>query len=200
MKIEAEIRLRNAVLRQRRVALGLTQKQLGDLIGVTAHTICQIETMRGSGSREVLERLAEVLGCTADDLHIKWPKEVPTIGTVVKDIEPHALEAYMDVVRCRALEMAKDPAVTAGAAEEYIDRKNQISKALDTLTFREREVIKMRYGIGTDDIAYTFEEIGRKFKVTRECVRQIEARALRKLQHPVRMRIVADVAPFPEED
>ncbi|MBN2584419.1 MAG: sigma-70 family RNA polymerase sigma factor, partial [Planctomycetes bacterium] len=58
---------------------------------------------------------------------------------------------------------------------------------LKTLTYREREIIKLRYGIG-DGYTYTLEEVGRIFKVTRERVRQIEAKAIRKLQHPVRAR------------
>jgi RNA polymerase primary sigma factor len=61
------------------------------------------------------------------------------------------------------------------------------SDVLDTLTFREREIIKLRYGIG-DGYTYTLEEVGRIFRVTRERVRQIEAKAVRKLQHPVRAR------------
>jgi RNA polymerase primary sigma factor len=55
---------------------------------------------------------------------------------------------------------------------------------LKTLTYREREIIKLRYGIG-DGYTYTLEEVGRIFKVTRERVRQVEAKAIRKLQHPV---------------
>mgnify|MGYP001431040868 CR=1 FL=1 len=65
--------------------------------------------------------------------------------------------------------------------------KDKIEKVLQTLTFREREIIKLRYGIG-DGYTYTLEEVGRIFKVTRERVRQIEAKAVRKLQHPVRAR------------
>ena len=65
--------------------------------------------------------------------------------------------------------------------------KDKIEQALKTLTFREREIIKLRYGIG-DGYTYTLEEVGRIFKVTRERVRQIEAKAVRKLQHPVRSR------------
>jgi RNA polymerase primary sigma factor len=65
--------------------------------------------------------------------------------------------------------------------------KDKIEKVLHTLTFREREIIKLRYGIG-DGYTYTLEEVGRIFKVTRERVRQIEAKAVRKLQHPVRSR------------
>lgn len=67
--------------------------------------------------------------------------------------------------------------------------KDKLEKVLDTLTFREREIIKLRYGIG-DGYTYTLEEVGRIFKVTRERVRQIEAKAVRKLQHPVRSRLL----------
>jgi len=65
--------------------------------------------------------------------------------------------------------------------------RDKIMAVLDTLSFREREIIKLRYGIG-DGYTYTLEEVGRIFKVTRERVRQIEAKAVRKLQHPVRAR------------
>jgi RNA polymerase primary sigma factor len=65
--------------------------------------------------------------------------------------------------------------------------KDKIDTVLKTLTYREREIIKLRYGLG-DGYTYTLEEVGRIFKVTRERVRQIEAKAVRKLQHPVRSR------------
>ncbi len=65
--------------------------------------------------------------------------------------------------------------------------KERIDHILKTLSYREREIIKLRYGIG-DGYTYTLEEVGRIFKVTRERVRQVEAKAIRKLQHPVRAR------------
>ena len=65
--------------------------------------------------------------------------------------------------------------------------KEKIESVLHTLSFREREIIKLRYGIGTG-YTYTLEEVGRIFKVTRERVRQIEAKAVKKLQHPIRSR------------
>jgi RNA polymerase primary sigma factor len=74
-------------------------------------------------------------------------------------------------------------------AAAYEMLKEKISSVLHTLSFREREIIKLRYGIG-DGYTYTLEEVGRIFKVTRERVRQIEAKAVRKLQHPVRSRLL----------
>jgi RNA polymerase primary sigma factor len=65
--------------------------------------------------------------------------------------------------------------------------KDKIEGLLKTLTYREREIIRLRYGLG-DGYTYTLEEVGRIFKVTRERVRQIEAKAVRKLQHPVRSK------------
>jgi RNA polymerase primary sigma factor len=73
----------------------------------------------------------------------------------------------------------------ASATQEML--KDRIDAVLKTLSYREREIIKLRYGIG-DGYTYTLEEVGRIFKVTRERVRQVEAKAIRKLQHPVRAR------------
>ncbi|HEY2759182.1 MAG TPA: sigma-70 family RNA polymerase sigma factor [Pirellulales bacterium] len=65
--------------------------------------------------------------------------------------------------------------------------RQKIESLLKTLTYREREIIRLRYGLG-DGYTYTLEEVGRIFKVTRERVRQIEAKAVKKLQHPVRSK------------
>jgi RNA polymerase primary sigma factor len=67
--------------------------------------------------------------------------------------------------------------------------KEKLEQVLNTLTYREREIIKLRYGLG-DGYTYTLEEVGKIFKVTRERVRQIEAKAVRKLQHPIRSRML----------
>jgi len=73
----------------------------------------------------------------------------------------------------------------ASATQEML--RDRIDVVLKTLSYREREIIRLRYGIG-DGYTYTLEEVGRIFKVTRERVRQVEAKAIRKLQHPVRAR------------
>jgi RNA polymerase primary sigma factor len=67
--------------------------------------------------------------------------------------------------------------------------RDSIERLLKTLTFREREIIRLRYGLG-DGYTYTLEEVGRIFKVTRERVRQIEAKAVKKLQNPVRAKLL----------
>jgi RNA polymerase primary sigma factor len=69
----------------------------------------------------------------------------------------------------------------------HINLREQIENALKTLTEREAKVLKMRFGLG-DGNEHTLEEVGQQFKVTRERIRQIEAKALRKLKHPSRSR------------
>jgi RNA polymerase primary sigma factor len=78
---------------------------------------------------------------------------------------------------------AESPVVAAG--QEML--KDKIDQVLKTLTFREREIIKLRYGLG-DGYSYTLEEVGRMLRVTRERVRQLEKKAMDKLQHPLRQR------------
>ncbi len=70
-----------------------------------------------------------------------------------------------------------------GAAQDML--RGRIDKVLKTLSYREREIIKLRYGLG-DGYSYTLEEVGHIFRVTRERIRQIEAKAVRKLQQPSR--------------
>ena len=78
---------------------------------------------------------------------------------------------------------AEDPAhVTAHAM-----MKERLREVMQTLTEREQEVLKLRFGL-IDGYSRTLEEVGRKFRVTRERIRQIEAKALRKLRHPTRIR------------
>jgi RNA polymerase primary sigma factor len=80
------------------------------------------------------------------------------------------------------------PRPDKAAGNELLRQK--IEALLKTLTYREREIIRLRYGLG-DGYTYTLEEVGRIFKVTRERVRQIEAKAVKKLQHPVRSQQLA---------
>ena len=77
--------------------------------------------------------------------------------------------------------------VSPAEAVIRLSLKEQTDSVLKTLTPREEKVIKMRFGVG-DGSEHTLEEVGQSFAVTRERIRQIEAKALRKLRHPSRIR------------
>lgn len=76
--------------------------------------------------------------------------------------------------------------------------KSRIEEAMESLNYREREILKLRYGL-TDGYAYTLEEVGKIFSVTRERVRQIESKAVRKLQQPFRSRSLLSFLDLAEE-
>ena len=81
------------------------------------------------------------------------------------------------------------PAPAEAASRQLL--KEQVQNALSILTDREREVLEMRFGL-KDGQDHTLEEVGQHFRVTRERIRQIEAKALRKLRHPTRSRALRD--------
>ena len=76
-------------------------------------------------------------------------------------------------------------------AASYMLLREQLTDVLDSLTSREARVLKLRFGL-EDGRARTLEEVGKEFDVTRERIRQIEAKALRKLRHPSRSKKLKD--------
>ena len=80
-------------------------------------------------------------------------------------------------------------------AASYAMLREQIREVLHTLTPREEQVLKLRYGL-EDGRTHTLEEVGKKFNITRERIRQIEAKALRKLRHPSRSKRLKDFLDF----
>ena len=87
-------------------------------------------------------------------------------------------------------DLLPDGAASPATARPERCSAGESTKVLKTLSYREREIIKLRYGLG-DGYSYTLEEVGHIFKVTRERIRQIEAKAVRKLQQPSRSQELA---------
>jgi RNA polymerase primary sigma factor len=90
--------------------------------------------------------------------------------------------------------LESEPAGEPGDRAGHELLKRRLAGVLATLPYREREVIRLRFGIGSG-VPRTLEEVGRQFGLTRERIRQIEARALSKLQQPLRARLLRDFAP-----
>ncbi len=129
-----------------------------------------------------VEEVAEATGITVDEAKrvLKISKHPISLDRPIGESDDSYFGDFIED------ESAESPVIAAG----YEMLKERINDVLSTLTFREREIIKLRYGIG-DGYTYTLEEVGRIFRVTRERVRQIEAKAVRKLRHPVRARQLA---------
>jgi RNA polymerase primary sigma factor len=149
-----------------------------------------IETM--SKLRTIQKRLLQIMGRepTIEELAEQAGMPVEETRRVMK-ISRHPISLDRPVGESEDsqfgdfIEDERQEAPSASATSEML--RSRINDVLKTLTYREREILKLRYGIG-DGYTYTLEEVGRIFKVTRERVRQVESKAIRKLQHPVRRR------------
>jgi RNA polymerase primary sigma factor len=138
--------------------------------------------VQAKGREPSVEEVAEATGITVDEAKrvIKISKHPISLDRPIGESDDSYFGDFIED------ESAESPVQAAG--HEML--KERIDDVLSTLTFREREIVKLRYGIG-DGYTYTLEEVGRIFRVTRERVRQIEAKAVRKLRHPVRARQLA---------
>ncbi|MCC6661434.1 MAG: sigma-70 family RNA polymerase sigma factor [Phycisphaerales bacterium] len=135
--------------------------------------------LQATGQEPTMQQLAEAAEMTLAEVRrvLKISKHPVSLDRPVGESEDSYFGDFIQDERQGA------PSDTA--ASDML--KQRIEQVLRTLTYREREIIKLRYGIG-DGYTYTLEEVGRIFKVTRERVRQVEAKAIRKLQHPLRAR------------
>ncbi|MGC1275988.1 MAG: RNA polymerase sigma factor RpoD [Planctomycetaceae bacterium] len=137
------------------------------------------QLVQEKGREPTIEETAEAAGVSVEEARrvLKIHRQPISLDRPVGESEDSYFGDFIE-------DGSTDSPVNA-ATQEML--KDKIDGVLKTLTYREREIIKLRYGLG-DGYTYTLEEVGRIFKVTRERVRQIEAKAVRKLQHPVRSR------------
>ncbi|MDA2925370.1 RNA polymerase sigma factor RpoD [Acidobacteria bacterium AH-259-L09] len=128
---------------------------------------------------------------TPEEIAKKMQIPVIKVGKILKMAqEPISLDTPVgDVGNSSLCDSIEDRSIVSPAesARINIDLKRQTTAVLQTLTPREEQVIRMRFGIG-DGSEHTLKEVGKTFSVTRERIRQIEAKALRKLRHPSRSR------------
>ena len=131
---------------------------------------------------------------TAEEIAAEMHMELPKVEEILKIAqEPVSLETPIGEEEDSHLgdfiqdEEASQPAEAAS----YTLLREQLEEVLTTLTPREEQVLRMRFGL-TDGKAHTLEEVGKEFDVTRERIRQIESKALRKLRHPSRSKKLRD--------
>ncbi|MEM1303248.1 MAG: sigma-70 family RNA polymerase sigma factor [Planctomycetota bacterium] len=128
------------------------------------------------------EEVAEISGLSLEDARVilKMTRQPLSLDQPVGDQEDNYFGEFLEEQR------DEDPLYDANL--EMLKRR--LGEVMDDLSYREREIIKLRYGL-TDGYSYTLEEVGKIFSVTRERVRQIESKAVRKLQQPYRSRALA---------
>lgn len=129
------------------------------------------------------EEIAKEMGISVEKVHeiLKIAQEPVSLETPIGEEEDSHLGDFIP----------DEDAPAPAEAAAYTLLKEQLTEVLDTLTPREEKVLRLRFGLD-DGRARTLEEVGKEFNVTRERIRQIEAKALRKLRHPSRSKKLKD--------
>jgi RNA polymerase primary sigma factor len=135
------------------------------------------------GREPTTDEIAECLGITAEKVReiMKIAQDPVSLETPIGEEEDSHLGDFVEDV--------DSPAPSESASYSLL--REQLCNILHTLTPREEQVIKLRFGL-EDGRPRTLEEVGKQFQITRERIRQIEAKALRKLRHPSRSKTLKD--------
>ena len=141
------------------------------------------QLLHTNGHEPSAEEIAEVIDMPVDKVReiMRVAQEPVSLETPIGEEEDSHLGDFIP----------DDDAPAPADAASHTLLKEQLSEVLDTLTPREEKVLRLRFGL-EDGRSRTLEEVGREFKVTRERIRQIEAKALRKLRHPSRSKKLKD--------
>jgi len=163
----------------------------GRTIRIPVHMVETINRLL-KASRQLMQRLGREP--TPEELGAELDMTVDRINEIIRIApEPLSLETPVgeqeDSHLGEFIEDAKADSPSEVASNTVL--RKQLESVLATLNEREREVLKLRFGLN-DGYARTLEEVGRVFQVTRERIRQIEAKALKKLRHPSRSRRLKD--------
>lgn len=179
----------NNEVRKRRIEEGLTQRQLSMVCGLSECAIGQLETFKRYPNEKECRVISEALDCDIETLFPKWIDYFTRRPTTF--VTEHLVtERMIDHPELKALPAEVDTEEII----EQVDRdllKDKILKLLETIPDREAKVLKLRFGLepmpssprGSEP---TLENVAHVFGVTRERIRQIEAKALRKMKHPCR--------------
>ena len=151
----------------------------------TIHKVSRIsrQLLQEYGREASPEEIAEAIGMTPEKVRdtMKYALEPVSLETPIGEEEDSHLGDFIPDTE------SKEP--SEAASDTLL--KEQLNEVLHTLTPREEQVLKLRFGL-TDGKIRTLEEVGKAFDITRERIRQIEAKALRKLRHPSRSKKLRD--------
>jgi RNA polymerase sigma factor (sigma-70 family) len=191
MKIGAKVKLFNWAVVNRRAELGITQKELAEMANVPIEVIGMIEGLRSPHGKVRLDRFEMYLNAVASALDLYFDDLFPQeyLDALQADLLPRRT---VPLIFCREISLdqltRRDlPAITGpDPAEEVVDFRTLYAH-LDRLNDTERRVIELRYGFSGQD--HTLQECGQLIGVTIERIRQIEAKALRKLRYQAHTKL-----------
>lgn len=210
IEVTGILKIKHAALRRAVKEVG-SQSALARLLGVHVSTMgrwcnlqeCPLKEPRGSWTEQRLTKLHDhLLLLTGQSMEELFPQELR--DQCNRNTSPLKFERDMKV-RTLALADYRDretARLTLEDPAEICDTMglvDALDAALDTLSDREGEIIKLRYGLG-GGASHTLEEVAHIFKLTKERVRQIEAKAVRKLQQPSLSRNLIEYTDIQEED
>ena len=178
----------NGKMREARQRLGFTQKRLAETLGMSVQYIQNLELLKRFPKDTEAFAIADVLKADAVELFPKWMSK-----NIIKPASNFNYFMELERVAFDSKEVLQlESSNTAMELAEKEDLKRVISEVLDTLNERERKIISFRFGFGNNGETKTLGEVAKEFGVTRERIRQIEAKALRKLRHPSRRKKLQD--------
>lgn len=177
----------NARLVDARKERGMTQRVMARAVGINSSRLSCIETLRVMPTEDEMAKVALVLEKPIDYL---FPEELLSaieVGVFSRRKVELAAPEVISLTEAQHLRLAYDGETVLIEQVSRTLLAKQITEVLETLAPRERKVLRLRFGF-EDGRSHTLGEVGRDFGVTRERIRQIEGKALRKLRHPSRSR------------
>jgi RNA polymerase primary sigma factor len=151
----------------------------------TIHKVSRVsrQLLQERGHEASADEIAEVIGMSPEKVReiMKIAQDPVSLETPIGEEEDSHLGDFIP----------DDDSPAPADAASYALLREQLSEVLHTLTPREEHVLKLRFGLD-DGRTRTLEEVGKEFNITRERIRQIEAKALRKLRHPSRSKRLKD--------
>jgi RNA polymerase primary sigma factor len=151
----------------------------------TIHKVSRVsrQLLQERGHEATADEIAEVIGMSPEKVReiMKIAQDPVSLETPIGEEEDSHLGDFIP----------DDDSPAPADAASYALLREQLSEVLHTLTPREEHVLKLRFGLD-DGRTRTLEEVGKEFNITRERIRQIEAKALRKLRHPSRSKRLKD--------
>lgn len=169
------LRAFNWHLWEARTRLGYTQHQLAERMGISLHRISQFETLKRWPRTNEAEDLAAILGV---DEYVLFPDALRERCASV----PASIRFSVPLT---ALPAPEEPDMLEAPLNDEL--RGSLAVVLKTLSPREQKVLRLRFGLDGGE-SLTMEKVGREFSVTKERIRQIETKALRKLRHPSRSK------------